>query len=571
MEETKAPVDLLPSEDWELLPWRKLEQYVYHQQKRIYKAASRGNVQAVRRLQQLVMQSRAARLLAVRRVTQDNQGKKTAGVDGVASVPPPDRLILAEHIHPKHWRKPFPARRVWIPKPGKPEKRPLGIPTMRDRACQALAKQALEPEWEAYFEPNSYGFRPGRSCHDAIGAIFNHIRYAPKYVLDADIKGCFDTISHSALLAKLNAYPHMRQAVKAWLKAGVLEDGMLHPTEQGTPQGGVLSPLLANIALHGMEMAVHAAFMRRRDRPAVIRYADDFVILHPTEDGVRKAQQVVAEWLAGMGLILHPTKTALTHTLTRYEDRVGFDFLGFTIRQFPVGRCHTGKTPVRRSLGFKTIITPSQEGIQRHVRELSCIVGAYQTAPQAALIQRLNPVIQGWANYYRTVVAARTFSRCDSLLYGRLRRWATRRHPGKEREWVAAKYWALNQGQGWKFIASDDSKLKYHSATRIIRYTKVRGAASLFDGNLLYWSQRLRDHPLTRNQLARLLRFQQGRCGICGLLFRDGDLIEVDHILPLDLGGEEWLSNKQALHRHCHDRKTASDGSQRANERSGCQ
>src|SRR5262249_220763 len=214
-------------------------------QKRIDQAARRGNIQAVHRLQQLLEQSHAARLLAVRRVTQDNRGKKTAGVDGIASVPPTQRFTLADQIHPKRERKAAPTRRVWIPKPGKAEQRPLGIPTMRDRARQALAKLALEPEWEARFEPNSYGFRPGRSVHDAIQAIFNAIRYQPKYVLDADIRGCFDTINHSALLRKLNTYPALRRAIKGWLKAGVWEHGEVLPTERGTPQGGVLSPLLA--------------------------------------------------------------------------------------------------------------------------------------------------------------------------------------------------------------------------------------------------------------------------------------------------------------------------------------
>src|SRR5262249_45743219 len=193
MEEAKTPDSYL-SVEWALLPWRKLEQHQYRLQKRIFKASARGDLRTVHKLQKLVMRSRSARLLAVRRVTQDNQGKKTAGVDGVKSVPPTGRLAMVEAIHPKHLskRKPKPLRRVWIPKPGKTEQRPLGIPTLYDRACQALAKAALEPEWEAKFEANSYGFRPGRGAHDAIGAIFNNIRVQSKYVLDADITGCFD-------------------------------------------------------------------------------------------------------------------------------------------------------------------------------------------------------------------------------------------------------------------------------------------------------------------------------------------------------------------------------------------
>ncbi len=338
-EETKAPPETV-SEDWALLPWRKLERHVYRLQKRIYRASERGNVQAVHRLQQLLMRSRSAQLLAVRRVTQDNQGKKTAGVDGVKSLTPAERLTLVKTLHPKQTKraKAKPVRRVWIPKPGKPEKRPLGIPVMRDRAHQALVKQALEPEWEARFEANSYGFRPGRGSHDAIGAIFLEIGRKSKYILDADIRGCFDHISHQALLDKLATYPAMRRTIKAWLKAGVMETSQFLPTEEGTPQGGVVSPLLANIALYGMEAALRGAFLEREGKPALIRYADDFVVLHPTLEGIEKAKQVVETWLATMGLELKPSKTRITHTL---DGQAGFDFLGFQVRQYRVGKTHT--------------------------------------------------------------------------------------------------------------------------------------------------------------------------------------------------------------------------------------
>lgn len=236
---------------WNDIPWQKLERNVFKIQKRIYQASRCGNVKLVHRLQRLLIKSWSAKALAVRRVTQDNQGKKTAGVDGVKSLSPTARLKLIDEL--KWGTKVKPTRRVWIPKPGKTEKRPLGIPTMYDRALQALGKMALEPEWEAKFEPNSYGFRLGRSCHDAIQAIFLSISKKAKYVLDADISKCFDRINHKKLLEKLNTTPSFRRQVRAWLKAGVMDGKELFPTDEGTPQGGVISPLLANVALHGME------------------------------------------------------------------------------------------------------------------------------------------------------------------------------------------------------------------------------------------------------------------------------------------------------------------------------
>src|ERR671932_9493 len=223
--------------EWHSINWRKLERRVYKLQKRIYRASNRGDVKAVRRLQKTLMKSWSARALSVRRVTQDNTGKKTAGVDGVKSLSPAARLKLVNNL--KLGSKVSPTRRVWIPKPGTQEKRPLGIPTMKDRALQALVKLALEPEWEAKFEPNSYGFRPGRSCQDAIEALFNSIHQQPKYVLDADIKGAFDHINQEELLRKLGTYPAVRRVVKQWLKAGAIDNGVFEPTQAGTPQGGV--------------------------------------------------------------------------------------------------------------------------------------------------------------------------------------------------------------------------------------------------------------------------------------------------------------------------------------------
>ena len=255
-----------PMYGWNDLPWRQFERQVFKLQKRIYRASQRGDMKTVHKLQRLLMNSWSAKCLAVRRVTQDNQGKKTAGIDGMKSLSPTHRLALVSIL--KLLPQARPVRRVWIPKPGTQEKRGLGIPVMYDRALQALVKLALEPEWEARFEPNSYGFRPGRSCHDAIEAIFNSIRYKAKYVLDADISKCFDQISHQALLQKLATFPKMRRNIKAWLEAGVMEGLELSATTKGTPQGGPLSPLLANVALHGLEEAITTASPPRKQREA---------------------------------------------------------------------------------------------------------------------------------------------------------------------------------------------------------------------------------------------------------------------------------------------------------------
>jgi RNA-directed DNA polymerase len=432
------------SEAWKQLPWKQFEQYCFRIQKRIYRASQQGKSRTVQKLQKLLMKSKAARFLAVRRVTQDNQGKKTAGIDGVKSVHPNQRFELVESLHPKNWKdtKATPVRRVWIPKPGKDEKRPLGIPTMQERAKQALVKMGLEPEWEAKFEPNSYGFRPGRSCHDAIEMIHLVIKGKSKYVLDADIKGCFDNINQPALLEKLQTYPALKQTIKHWLEAGVLDNGVFSSTDKGTPQGGVISPLLANIALHGMEETIKEGYGKSPavERPALIRYADDFVILHSKKKAVEKAAQRIEQWLADMGLHLNPKKTRITHTLEEVEGNVGFDFLGFTVRQYPTGKSHSAKNSKGKILGFKTEIRPSKEGIKRHTAEVNKRMRRLRPATQYQVIQNLNPIIFGWTNYYKTVVSSVAFKKCDRTLYQQLAVWAEKKHPKRGKKWIAKQY-----------------------------------------------------------------------------------------------------------------------------------
>ncbi len=265
-----------PMDEWKTIPWKKIQRNVFKLQKRIYQASGRGDQRTVRKLQRLLIKSKSAKLMAVRRVTQDNQGKRTAGIDGIKSLTPQQRLDLTKHL--EVGQQASPVRRIWIPKFGTDEKRPLGIPTMHDRALQSLIKSALEPEWEARFEPNSYGFRPGRSCHDAIEAIFLTINGKPKWALDADIAKCFDNIDAQALLSKINTSPTIRCQLKGWLKAGMLDGDKLFPTQRGTPQGSTISPLLMNIALHGLETKIVKTFPRNGrtnfKSPTVVRYAD---------------------------------------------------------------------------------------------------------------------------------------------------------------------------------------------------------------------------------------------------------------------------------------------------------
>jgi RNA-directed DNA polymerase len=428
---------------------------------------------------------------------------------------------------------------------------------MKERALQALVKLALEPEWEACFEPNSYGFRPGRSCHDAIEAIYIIVNHKAKYVLDADLKGCFDNIDHEALLSKLNTYPALRRAIQGWLKAGVMDKGVFDETRSGTPQGGVISPLLANIALHGMETALLEAFPTKRNRVQFVRYADDFVVFNATLAGIEKAKAVLETWLQGVGLELKPSKTRIAHTLEAHQGSAGFDFLGWTVRQFPVGKTHAGKANgYSPRLGFKTIITPSKAAVKRHTAEVGAVIKQNRHAPQGKLIKEVNARVRGWSSYHRTVSAADTFRSCRKILFRQLQQWGKSRHPNKSGEWIANKYWHVDEGQGWIFT-DQRSKLWDHSHTHIQRHVKVKGTASPYDGDLVYWSQRLSNHYMFNGTLGKLLQKQQGKCRWCGLLFRDGDHVEVDHITPKSLGGGEELSNKLALHAHCHDERHA--------------
>ncbi len=432
--------------EWSKTDWKSIEKRVFKLQKRIYQASQRGEVAKVRKLQKTLLRSYCAKLLAVRKITQDNTGKKTAGVDGVKSLTPKQRCELAKQLDYRN--KPKPTRRVWIPKPGRNEKRPLGIPTIADRATQTLAKLALEPEWEAHFEPHSFGFRPGRSAFDVREAIYNNLHGKHKYVLDTDIEKCFDRINHQYLLRKIKTFPTLNKTIKAWLRAGVIDGREFQSTNEGTPQGGAISPLLANIALHGIEEFITAKFpyksiCKRTNgikrgynfrSPVTIRYADDLVVIHESKEVVERCKELLEEWLEPIGLKLKESKTRIVHTSK------GFDFLGYNFRIYSAGKTKSDKDSYGRMLGHITIIKPSNNALKEHIQSLRETIRYYKTGKQEALINALNKIIRGWTNYHKINSASKTFSKLNHLLFLMLKSWASRRSKGGKKK-MMRKYW----------------------------------------------------------------------------------------------------------------------------------
>src|SRR5437588_9771441 len=410
--------------NWNAINWRKANRTVRNLRHRIFRATQEGNLNKVRSLQKLMLKSYSNRLVSVRRVAQINAGKDTPGVDKLVIKAPAARGKMVDTLaHYSLW-KAKPTRRVYIPKANN-KLRPLGIPVVVDRCLQAMLKNALEPAWEARFEGSSYGFRPGRSCHDAIEKIYGLARpnKTKKCVIDADIRGAFDTISHEYLLKTVGPVPG-KELIKQWLKAGYVEHGEFHATEQGTPQGGVASPLLANIALHGMEEAIGVTYDYRGQligKRAVVRYADDFVCFCETREDAERVQGILTEWLKERGLTLSEEKTRIGH-LTE-----GFDFLGFNIRHYPA--------PQTSRTGWKLLIKPSKEAVQAVQKQLKDLWSKGQGSRVRAVLTKLNPVIRGWANYFRTVVASETFHHLDNWMYFKAEGYARQMHPNKSKAW----------------------------------------------------------------------------------------------------------------------------------------
>lgn len=541
---------------WNAIPWRKLDKLVFKLQKRIYQAEKCNDIKKVHKLQRLLLNSRSPKMLAVRRVTQDNRGKKTAGIDGKENLNQKERIQLAYSLDIREKAKP--SRRIWIPKPGnKNEQRPLSIPIISDRAKETLMKMALEPEWEAKFEPNTYGFRPGRSCHDAIEAIFSALKGKTAYILDADISGCFDNIDHNSLLTKLNTTPTFRKIIKGWLKAGVVENGVFKSTEHGTRQGGNLSPLLANVALYGIEGHIKgtlegelfqfmkkkygkASYRQSQQSLSVIFYADDFVVIHESEEIIFKAKNLIEKWLKAIGLELKPSKTRISHTLNGTQP--GFNFLGFFIRHYP------GKQNRKR---YKLLIKPSQDSRKQHTLEIKHKIKKMLGLTQEAVIQTLNPIIRGWSQYYSSAVSSKTFNRLNYLMYRKLWRWAVYRHPNKGKQWIKKQYFKKYGNDNWQFKASNNAYLIRHSDQAIKRHVKVQDTRSLYDGDWVYWGNRLRKIPDKSPRVIRLLKLQQGKCDNCRLWFKSEDIVEIHH--KDQNRRNNMINNLAMLHGHCHD------------------
>ncbi|MEM1171643.1 MAG: reverse transcriptase N-terminal domain-containing protein [Cyanobacteria bacterium P01_H01_bin.35] len=399
--------------EWREINWLKVERRVFKLRKRIYRASQRGDVIAVRKLQKTLINSWYGRLLAVRRVSQSKQGEKTAGFGGVKSLSPEKCFALAKGLKLNSKVKSIRS-------------------TIQDCALQILVKMSLENQWEAKFEPYFYRFIQGESCQDAIEAIVDCVKFQPKYVLKADITKCFECLDYERLFKKLDVYPTLRKQIQVWLRNGLMDGKEFFLRKE------FIFPLLANIAFHNIEeqIKLYAETLHNKCQGlSLIRYGGNLVVAHEDIEVVQKCQDVITEFLSELFLELKPSQIRIFHTLHKCgEEKPGFDFLGFNIRQYQVSKNQS-------KLGFQTKIKPSAESIRSHYFQVAEVIDKHKSAPQAALIGKLNSIVKNWVNYYSKFVSKKTFHDLDNLIFQKLWSWAKRRHPNKNNGWICQKYW----------------------------------------------------------------------------------------------------------------------------------
>lgn len=520
---------------WHDISWVKVYQAVARTQARIAKAAKAGEWRKVRSLQRLLTKSTGAKALAVRRVTE-NRGRKTPGIDKQTWSTPEEKWQALNGLGSKRY-KPLPLRRIYIPK-ANGEKRPLGIPTMRDRAMQALHLLSLDPVAETTGDPHSYGFRRERSTADAIVQVRNVLGrdVSPKWVLEGDIKGCFDNISHDWLITNVCMD---KGILKKWLKAGFIEMGRLFPTQAGTPQGGIISPVLANAALDGLQNELTSLFRTVRDARAakvnLVRYADDFIITGSSKELLEnEVRPLVERFLATRGLVLSEKKTKVTHVTE------GFDFLGWNVRYFD----------------SVLIVQPSKKNTKAFLDKIRGWLRTRQAVAQVEVIEKLTPVIRGWANYHRSQNTTRPFAKCDHQIWQALWRWACRRHPNKGKRWIKARYFRCIKGREWRF-ADKDKLLPVLAGYKKQLHTKINSEANPYDPkDDDYFSKRLAqrmDKTLEgRRKLRWLWWWQEGRCPICEQKITRETGWHLHHIVKRSERGSDKLTNLALLHPNCH-------------------
>jgi len=478
-------------QQWESIDWKLMEEKIRTLQARIVKAQQAGKHRKVRSLQWILTRSHAAKLLAVKRVTS-NSGKNTPGVDGVIWSTPISKMKAVRSLKRKGYR-PSPLRRVYIPK-ANGKLRPLSIPSMKDRAMQALYLMALDPVAETLSDTNSYGFRSKRSCADAIEQCFMKLakKDSPQWILDADIKGCFDNISHEWLDANI---PMDKRMLRLWLKTKIIDGKSFFFPELGTPQGGIISPVLANLVLNGLEKVMDEVGCKQYDsrgwarsnkfRIHLVRYADDFIVTASDRALLQeKIVPAIEDFLRPRGLSLSQEKTRITHI-----DQ-GFDFLGQNLRKYK----------------NKLLIKPSPKNIKAVMEKIRTIVMKSKGASQATLIRQLNPIIRGWANYHRHVVAKQIFNDLDNYVFELLWYWARRRHTRKAHTWVREKYFHTRGFDHWCFSCIEDGKpvrLLRARACPIKRHIKIRGLANPYDPNWYAYFKSRKESSVARSSKAK--------------------------------------------------------------------